>query len=45
MYIDDVWRLIGLGWFDPELHYGEWVRVEDQIKRWTDIKNKFEKGA
>ena len=35
----------GLWWFDPDLHYGEWVRVDDQIKRWTDIKNKFEKGA
>ena len=35
----------GLWWFNPELHYGEWVRVDDQIKRWTDIKNKFEKGA
>lgn len=31
----------GLWWFDPDLHYGEWVRVDDQIKRWTDIKNKF----
>ncbi len=35
----------GLWWFDPDLHYGEWVRVNDQIKRWTDIKNKFEKDA
>lgn len=35
----------GLWWFDPALHYGEWVRVDDQIKKWTDIKNKFEKGA
>ena len=35
----------GLWWFDPDLHYGEWVRVDDQIKKWTDIKNKFEKGA
>ena len=35
----------GLWWFDPDLHYGEWVRVDDQIKRWTDIKNKFEKDA
>lgn len=35
----------GLWWFDSDLHYGEWVRVDDQIKRWTDIKNKFEKGA
>lgn len=31
----------GLWWFDADLHYGEWVRVDDQIKRWTDVKNKF----
>ena len=24
---------------------GEWARVDDQIKKWTYIKNKFEKGA
>ena len=35
----------GLWWFDPDLHYGEWVRVDDQIKKWTDIKNKFIKDA
>ena len=36
----------GLWCFDPDLNdYGEWVRVDDQIKKWTDIKNKFEKGA
>lgn len=35
----------GLWCFDPDLHCGEWVRVDDQIKRWTDIKNKFEKDA
>ena len=35
----------GLWWFDPDLHCGEWVRVDDQIKRWTDIKNKFIKDA
>lgn len=35
----------GLWWFDTDRHYGEWVRVDDQIKKWTDIKNKFEKGA
>ena len=35
----------GLWWFDPDLHCGEWVRVDDQIKKWIDIKNKFEKGA
>ena len=45
MYIDDVWKLIGIWYFDPDLHCGEWVRVDDQIKKWTDIKNKFEKGA
>lgn len=45
MYIDDVWKLIGLWWFDPDLYYGEWVRVDDQIKRWTDIKNKFVNNA
>ena len=35
----------GLWWFDLDLHYGEWVRVDDQIKRWTDIKNKFANNA
>ena len=35
----------GLWWFDPDLHYGKWVRVDDQIKRWTDIKNKFLNNA
>ena len=35
----------GLWWFDLDLHYGEWMRVDDQIKKWTDIKNKFEKDA
>lgn len=35
----------GLWWFNPELHYGEWVRVDDQIKKWADIENKFEKGS
>lgn len=35
----------GLWWFNPDLHYGEWVRIDDQIKKWTDIKNKFEKDA
>ncbi len=36
----------GLWYFDPDLnYYGQWVRVDDQIKKWTDIKNKFEKGA
>ncbi len=34
----------GLWWFDPDLHYGEWIRVDDQIKKWTDIKNKFSKN-
>jgi DNA-directed RNA polymerase subunit RPC12/RpoP len=45
MYIDDVWKLLGLWWFDPDHRYGEWVRVNDQIEKWTDIKNKFEKDA
>ena len=35
----------GLWWFGPDLHCGEWVRVDDQIKKWMDIKNKFIKGA
>lgn len=33
----------GLWWFDPDQNYGEWVRVDDQIKKWTEIKNKFTK--
>ena len=36
----------GLWYFDTDLNYhGEWVRVDDQIKKWTDIKNKFTKDA
>lgn len=36
----------GLWYFDTDLnYYGTWVRVDDQIKKWTDIKNKFEKDA
>lgn len=36
----------GLWYFEPDLNdYGEWVRVDDQIKKWADIKNKFEKGT
>lgn len=35
----------GLWWFDSDLRCGEWVRVDDQIKKWTDIKNKFIKDA
>ena len=35
----------GLWWFDPDLHCGEWVRVDDQIKKWIDIKSKFIKDA
>lgn len=35
----------GLWYFDSDLHCGEWVRVDDQIKRWTDIKNKFVNNA
>lgn len=38
-------KYYGLWWFDPDLHYGEWVRVDDQIKKWVDIKNKFTKDA
>ena len=38
-------KCYGLWWFDPDLHCGEWVRVDDQIKKWTYIKNKFIKGA
>ena len=35
----------GLWYFDPDLDcYGDWARVDDQIKKWTDIKNKFEKA-
>ena len=36
----------GLWYFEPDLNcYGEWVRVDDQIKKWTDIKNKFIKDG
>lgn len=35
----------GLWWFDPDLHYGEWVRVDDQIEKWINIKNKFINNA
>ena len=36
----------GLWYFDTDLNcYGEWVRVDDQIKKWTDIKNKFIKDG
>lgn len=35
----------GLWYFDENLRYGEWVRVDDQIKKWVDIKNKFAKDA
>ena len=36
----------GLWYFDPDLDCcGEWVRVDDQIKKWTDIKNKFIKDG
>lgn len=42
---DFINELTGLWWFDDSLHYGEWVRVDDQIKKWIDIKNKFEKDA
>ena len=35
----------GLWWFDTDMRCGEWVRVDDQIKKWTDIKNKFANNA
>ena len=35
----------GLWYFDPDRHCGEWVRVDDQIKKWIKIKNKFIKDA
>ena len=35
----------GLWYFDPDLRCGEWVRVDDQIKKWVDIENKFIKYA
>lgn len=35
----------GLWYFDPNVHYGEWVRVDDQIKKWVGIENKFIKDA
>ena len=32
----------GSWYFDSDLnYYGELVRVDDQIKKWKDIKNKF----
>ena len=35
----------GTWWFDADMYHGTWVRVDDQIKRWTDIKNKFIKDG
>ena len=36
----------GLWYLGTDLNsYGEWVRVDDQIKKWTYIKNKFIKDA
>ena len=36
----------GLWYFDPDLNcYGKWVRVDDQIKKWVGIENKFIKDA
>lgn len=35
----------GLWYFDPDRHCGEWVRVDDQIKKWVGIENKFIKYA
>lgn len=31
----------GLWWFNPESYCGAWVRVDDQIKKWVGIENKF----
>ncbi len=36
-------KYYGLWYFDPDLHYGEWIRVEDQINKWMDIRKKFVK--
>ena len=35
----------GLWWFNPESYCDEWVQVDDQIKKWIKIKNKFIKDA
>lgn len=36
----------GLWYFDQDLnYYGQWVRVDDQIKKWVGIENKFIKDA
>ena len=36
----------GLWYFDTDSKfYGEWVRIDGQIKKWTDIKNKFIKDG
>lgn len=35
----------GLWYFDPNFCCGEWVRVDDQIKKWVGIKNKFIKDT
>ena len=35
----------GIWWFDVDMYHGTWVRVDDQIKKWTDIKNKFIKDG
>ena len=35
----------GTWWFDASMYHGTWVRVDDQIKKWTDIKNKFIKDT
>lgn len=35
----------GLWYYTLEAYAPEWVRVDDQIKKWVDTKNKFVKGA
>ena len=35
----------GLWWFDPEQYYGVWVQVDEEIEKWTNIKNKFVNNA
>ena len=43
---NNIENLVGLWYFDVDNQsYGKWVRVDDQIKKWTYIKNKFTKDA
>lgn len=35
----------GLWCLDPEWLYEKWMRVDDQIEKWTNIKNKFVNNA